>query len=869
MNRREQQELNDWLEGRSSRIPTDEETRAEWLRQSIIDTLLLMQQQRLGVSDDFNEKLGGRIKALEKERPEEPPLTDKRRKRRLRSNQRPSLDWRPIIGSVAAILLALLLLALLQQPAERGFLARWRSVFTLGRSIESGPAIGTIDRMGGLVQLGSEGGANEVTLGSVIREGVRVVCPPGNNRVRIRAYSGAILDVESGTVLRLHENRNRLRIDIDEGSLLAEVRPGQKALVITSPIAEVSATDTAVTLSLQPGSTRVTVDDGTAMVRNLHTGEELTLSDAESVVAGESPGLANAKVSGARIELPITSRYLLIPIGGPRNLLRVAVDEQRLHALDLNLATSTAAIEWWTYLDLDGYQGRTATVTINGGRDRAATEAVLMLLKLADTRPIATPVYGEKLRPQLRFSQLRGHACRPSGLTYYAGEYHLFWQAALGRFDSGARPYWGHAVSTDLIHWRELEPALRPSGGTAAHRRRPDAAVGSCWPGTAHVDVDNLAGWNSFDGEEGPGIAMVVAYTDPAIGGVAFAYSTDHGRRWRHCLSNPVLRHVGRDPKLLWHAPSQRWVMVIADDGSPPARDKPGLAFYLSRDLREWALASRLPGTFRSPDLFELGVSQGNGQRRWVLFSQDGRYLVGDFDGTRFVPEHEAMRRVHWGRMTAPQTFSNSPDGRIIQMAGAPIPTPGMPFQHGFSLPMHLSLRKTIDGLRVFANPIRELEQLRRPDPVRMNQQVLGAHADASSHEGPSVMEFAAPGENYDLLISVRNRDARRLTVSFAGGAARYDFKTQELEFGDWTASDGSLVAMPLPAEDGYVSFRLLIDRAGYDLIGGNGRCYATSPRGRLNRHGGRPLGKIRLAVDGGTLTVESLRIYAMRSIWR
>jgi len=859
MKRREQQELNDWLEGRSTRIPTDEETRAEWERQSIIDTLLLMQQDELGLSDEFSEKLRARIESIEQDRPEEPPpTTDKRRKPVLRPNQRRSLDWRLIVGSVAAMLLVSLVAAL--------FFVRWGSVFTIGASSESGPAIGTIDRMEGQVQLGLEGGANEAALGSVIRDGVQVVCPPGDNRVRIRAYSGAILDVESGTVLRLYERKGRLCVEIDAGSLLAEVRPGQKSLAVTSPIVEVSATDAAVTLSLQPGSTRVTVDDGVATVRNLHTEEELTLSDAESVVAGERPGMADAKVAGAGIELPITSRYLLVPIGGPRNFLRVTVDEKRVHALDINLATSAAAIEWWTYLDLAGYQGRTAKVTINGGRSRGATEAVLKLLKLADSRPTSMPAYNEKLRPQLRFSQLRGHAGRPSGLTYHNGEYHLFWQASLGRFDAGARTYWGHAVSRDLIRWRELVPALRPSGGSVRKRRRPDAAVGICWPGTAHVDVDNLAGWNRFDGEEGPEIAMVVAYTDPAIGGVAFAYSTDHGRRWRHCRSNPVLRHVGRDPKLLWHAPSQRWVMVVADDGSPPARDNPGLAFYLSRDLKEWTLASRLPGTFRSPDLFELGVSRGDGQRRWVLFSQDGRYLVGDFDGARFVPEHEAMRRVHWGRMTAPQTFSNSPDGRIIQMAGVPIPTPGMPFQHGFSLPMHLSLRKATDGLRVFANPVGELERLRIPGPVRLDHQLLGS--DATGRTIRSVAEVAAPGENCDLLISVRNDDAKQLTLDFAGGALQYDFETEELTFQSGAVYEEQPVVMPLPASNGQLSLRLLMDRASCDLIGGQGRCYATVARG-AHESGDSAPSTIRLTAEGGRLTVESLRIYAMRSIWR
>jgi fructan beta-fructosidase len=50
-----------------------------------------------------------------------------------------------------------------------------------------------------------------------------------------------------------------------------------------------------------------------------------------------------------------------------------------------------------------------------------------------------------------------------------------------------------------------------------------------------------------------------------------------------------------------------------------------------------------------------------------------------------------------------------------------------------------------------------------------------------------------------------------------------------------------------------------------YELIGGGGACYKTSPR----RDMGRPLGAISVTAEGGSLTVESLKAYEMTSIWK
>ena len=49
----------------------------------------------------------------------------------------------------------------------------------------------------------------------------------------------------------------------------------------------------------------------------------------------------------------------------------------------------------------------------------------------------------------------------PNGMIYYKGQYHLFYQ----HFPYAPRwgtMHWGHAVSTDLIHWEELPIALYP-----------------------------------------------------------------------------------------------------------------------------------------------------------------------------------------------------------------------------------------------------------------------------------------------------------------------------------------------------------------------------------------------------------------------
>jgi len=80
-----------------------------------------------------------------------------------------------------------------------------------------------------------------------------------------------------------------------------------------------------------------------------------------------------------------------------------------------------------------------------------------------------------------------------------------------------------------------------------------------------------------------------------------------------------------------------------------------------------------------------------------------------------------------------------------------------------------------------------------------------------------------------------------------------YDFAGQKLD------------EMPLKMKDGKVTFRVLVDRPMYEVVGGGGACYKTSGRGDM----GKPLGTISLTAEGGSLTVESIKTYEMKSAWK
>jgi fructan beta-fructosidase len=334
---------------------------------------------------------------------------------------------------------------------------------------------------------------------------------------------------------------------------------------------------------------------------------------------------------------------------------------------------------------------------------------------------------------------------------------------------------------------------------------------------------------------------MVLSFTDTGSG-ESIAYSTDRGKSWTYYEGNPVIKHSGRDPKLIWYAPGKHWVITVYDERAPYGQN---ISIYTSKDLKQWEYASSIPGYYECAEMFELPVDGNSSNNKWVIFAADAQYAVGHFDGKKFTPEHQGKHQVHWGPYYASQCFSNPPDGRVVQIGWARIDMPGMPFNQTFSLPTNLTLHTTDEGIRMFATPVKELEALRKPKPQTVSNKELAA--------ATSAVEFDAVGQLYDIVVTIKKGTATQAVLRFGDNAVTYDFGT------------GKLDEMPLKMKDDKVAFRVLVDRPMFEAIGGGGACYKTAAR----RDMGKALGKISLTAQGGTFTVESLVVYEMISSWK
>ncbi|WP_165230187.1 glycoside hydrolase family 32 protein [Aquisphaera insulae] len=521
-------------------------------------------------------------------------------------------------------------------------------------------------------------------------------------------------------------------------------------------------------------------------------------------------------------KLVVGRRYLHIPVTRNARVRRVRVesDGKALHDFDVNLTDQGEAVDFWVFLDLEAVKGRDLTVkSMLPPASRALDQ-----LKLDDDVPGAEGHYRERYRPQFHFTARRGWLNDPNGLVWEDGLFHLFFQH--NPFGCGwGTTYWGHAVSPDLFHWTEWPLPLSP-------REYGDGV----YSGSAVVDLPNTSGWGR------PGHpAMVAAFTSVRRG-ECLAYSIDQGRSFVDYAGNPVVTHAGRDPRLLWHEPTRRWIMAVYD----AITGHEGIAFHSSANLRAWKLEGRLDGFFECPDLFELPIEGHPGESRWVIYGGDGAYLVGRFDGREFTPETTEKRRVWYGDFYAGQTFSNVPGGRRIQVGwGHGISFPDMPFNQQMTVPVELTLRQSPDGPRLHANPVRELAGLRG---VRheITARMIEPGRDVRLDLGSDLIEVEAEA-TVDRAAS--------LSLTVRGVPVELDGRTGTLRTGE--------IAAPLPIEGDRVSLHVLVDRGSIEVFGDDGRVGIS--RGVIPPADGKGLV---ISARGGPIRLTRLVAHELRSAW-
>ncbi|MHA1331668.1 MAG: hypothetical protein ACTSR2_11375 [Candidatus Hodarchaeales archaeon] len=152
-------------------------------------------------------------------------------------------------------------------------------------------------------------------------------------------------------------------------------------------------------------------------------------------------------------------------------------------------------------------------------------------------------------------------------------------------------------------------------------------------------------------------------------------------------------------------------------------------ALFASPNLKQWTRLCdiQLPGSSECPDIFELSVDGDKEKTKWVFWGANGNYIMGTFDSRIFRRESDVLQSDGGANFYAAQTWSDIPasDGRRLQIAwmrGGKYP--GMPFNQQMSFPCQLTLQTTPEGIRLYRQPIKEIENIYQKE-YSWNNQIL------------------------------------------------------------------------------------------------------------------------------------------------
>ena len=272
-------------------------------------------------------------------------------------------------------------------------------------------------------------------------------------------------------------------------------------------------------------------------------------------------------------------------------------------------------------------------------------------------------------RPEYHFIAPKNWMNDPNGPIFWKGTYHLFYQWAPNSA-AGGPPHWGHAISTDMVHWRHQPVAIAPTAGGADRD--------GCWTGSAIVR----------DGV--PTVIYTGVVHDPEARGTdnewrqaqMLATADDDGMLHWKKLVEPVLLGPPtgmvatgfRDP-CPWRE-ADGWYLVVGSG----ERDKGGcVLLYKSQDLRHWEYLHPLvhgPATgnpapdsvdrgdmWECPDFFEVG------RKHCLLYSSENKvsWATGEYDKKehRFTIKRQGVIDHGGAAYYAPKSF-RAPDGRRV-----------------------------------------------------------------------------------------------------------------------------------------------------------------------------------------------------------
>lgn len=302
-----------------------------------------------------------------------------------------------------------------------------------------------------------------------------------------------------------------------------------------------------------------------------------------------------------------------------------------------------------------------------------------------------------KLRPRVHFSADRGWINDPNGLVYDGKNYHLYFQH--NPFDiKWNNMSWGHAVSTDLLHWEDLGDVLYPDED------------GTIFSGCGINKNGRLLFYYSAAGGDTP--------WSQGKGFVQKLAISDDGGRTLKVQKEPIIGEIGkdtRDPKIFWHEETKAYIMVLYLENND-------FAIFRSENLKDFTMTQKLTikEAWECPNLLNIPVYDGDKvvEYKWVFTCADGFYYWGDFDGYAFVSAFIKQDSYLNESFYAAQTFEGVGE-RNINVMWMRLPNSGERYTGLMGIPRELTAVKRDGKYLLVQRPVREfLSRMKKTDVV-------------------------------------------------------------------------------------------------------------------------------------------------------
>ena len=519
----------------------------------------------------------------------------------------------------------------------------------------------------------------------------------------------------------------------------------------------------------------------------------VTVKAQDAMILGENHAMLRVKQG---------TRYLLLPVQEKEENAHIAVlDKQNEMVKRLNVRLAVDKVDYLVPLEIGNAQ--LLDITFHG--DKRTTGAIKDFVCWKEMKYSSTfdTTNRERFRPLYHHTPLNGWMNDPNGMFYKDGMWHLYYQF---------NPYgsqwenmtWGHSTSKDLMHWDAQPMAIESDW------------LGDIFSGSAIVDKENTTGFGRN--------AVVAMYTSAGAAQTqSIAYSADGGQTFTKYAGNPVITFNApdfRDPKVFWHEPTGKWIVVLAVGQE--------VQFYSSKNLKEWKYESSFgreygnhDGVWECPDMLCFG-------EKWVLLlninpggpfgGSATQYFVGRFDGHTFTCEDSPSETkwMDYGKdHYATVTFHNAPEGRIVALPwmsnwqyANQVPT--QQFRSANGLPRDLGIKTTGGETILTSIPSKEV----------------------TAQRGKKVKQ---PTEACEIIIDLKGTadivlsNAKGEQVTMRYDAQKQEFRMNRTKSGDVSFSEAFPCETTAPTYGSIKQLRMFIDRCSIEAFDAEGKMAMTN----------------------------------------